>query len=95
VSAAIERDAEAIEREFDRLDERNGGPRRQQQSLSEYEFDQCAAEAKVKLGEELTLALLTRAGRRFGWPIPSQHRVRVAALFGLALSLNRSGHDNA
>jgi hypothetical protein len=91
VSASIERDVELIEREFGRLEERSVGAKRQ--SLSEYEFDQCAAEARVKLGAELTGALLARAGQRFGWPIPPEHRVRVAALLGFALS-RRGDEEN-
>jgi hypothetical protein len=83
----------AVVRVFDRMDgeqkiqERAGGPRRQLQSLSDYEFDQVVAEVNIKLGTRLTIPLLTVAAQRFGWPIPLEHRHAVAALLGLALQM--------
>jgi hypothetical protein len=82
---AITRESKAIVEEFDRHEECRGAAKRRRPPLPRSEFDQCVAEANVKLGEELANALLMRAAGRFGWPIPAKHRARVAALLGFAL----------
>lgn len=42
--------------------------------VSQYEFDQVFAEAKVKFGLEFTAMVLSDAASRFGWPIPPDRR---------------------
>jgi hypothetical protein len=62
---------------------------------SRHGFGQAVAEVNVKLGTRLTTALLTVAARRFGWPIPLQHRHAVAVLLGLALQMSGATMPNS
>jgi hypothetical protein len=50
---------------------------------TEYEFDQLAAEAVVRIGRPIVAAYLISASNDVGWPIPASDRVRGGA--GLAL----------
>lgn len=38
------------------------------------EFDQCVAEAGVRIGKAAVLEYLEMCGRQFGWPIPIDKR---------------------
>jgi hypothetical protein len=51
--------------------------------MTDYDFDQCFAEAIHRIGEGPVFRYLEAAARRVGWPIPPEHRHQI--ITGLCL----------
>jgi hypothetical protein len=51
--------------------------------MTQYDFDQCFAEAVHRIGRDPVALYLTAAARRLGWPIPPEHRRQI--VLGLAI----------